>query len=97
MMNEFAELEQFEKPVIELFLEPYLYRISDILESCRKTITHHLSGNDPLPCILTVPDMLDFIAGYLDSNSSGAEKIAAELAAALASKLDCALFKLSFS
>ena len=97
MMNAFAETAHLQKPVIELLLEPQLYQVSSILESVRQAIETKLQTPDPLPCILTVPDMLDFITGYLDSTPSGAEKIAAGLASALAGQLNCDLFKLSFS
>ena len=97
MMTEFAKLAKLEPPVIELLLEPQLHQVSSILESARSVIAEKLAATEPLPCILTVPDMLDFIVHYLDSASVGSEKIAAELAAVLAGQLNCDLFKLSFS
>ena len=97
MMNEFAKIAKLEPPVIELLLEPQLYNISGVLESARALIAKNLDSSRPLPCILTIPDMLDFISEYLDSDSAGSEKIAADLAAALAGQLNCDLFKLSFS
>lgn len=96
MMNEFARMESLPSPVIELLLEPQLYQLSEILESARRVISEKLDGDEQLPCILSVPDMLDFISNYFESSSSGAEKIATELASTLASQLRCDLFKVSF-
>ena len=97
MMNEFAKLAKLEAPVIELLLEPQLYAVSGILESARALIAKNLDNSRQLPCILSIPDMLDFISEYLESNSTGSEKIAADLANALAGQLNCDLFKLSFN
>ena len=97
MMNAFAETIHLEIPTLELLLEPQLYQLSRILEDTRQVITCQLAQKDPLPCILTIPDMLDFISTYLESTSSGSEKIAVELASVLASELKSDLFKVTFS
>ena len=95
-MEPFAEMASLRPPVLELQLEPLLYRLSGILETVRKIVTEKLGTAETLPCILSLPDMLDFISDYLDI-SDGAEKTAAELAAVLASRVEGELFKVSFN
>ena len=62
----------------------------------RKIVTEKLGTEEVLPCILSLPDMLDFISAYLDIRED-AEKTAAELAAVLASRVEGELFKVAFN
>jgi len=95
-MAGFAAMESLEPPVIELQVEPLLCKLSGVLENVRTILTEKLGAEEVLPCILSLPDMLDFISDYLDVRED-AEKTAAELAAVLTSRVGGELFKVSFN
>jgi len=95
-MTCFAAAESLRPPVIELQVEPLLYKLSGVLENVRTILTEKLGAEEPLPCILSIPDMLDFIAEFL-AVTDGAEKTAAELGSILSSRVGGELFKISFS
>ena len=95
LMREFAAYHHLSETVTELELEPLLYRAGAVLEELRRNIGRAIAPNDPeLPCILTVPDIFDFIAEYAGGERLGSESLAAELAGALASGLPRDHYKL---
>ena len=96
MMNGFALDNHLSGTVTELEMEPLLYRAGAVLEESRRNIEKRLtSEHAALPCLLTIPDMFDFITEYAGGERTGSESLAAELAGALTSGLDCELYKLS--
>lgn len=96
LMTEFAVAHGLSGTVTELELEPLLYRAGAVLEESRQIIEEKLkSEHRTLPCLLTIPDMFDFITEYAGGERIGSESLAAELAGALTSGLACDLYKLS--
>lgn len=96
MMREFAVGNRLSGTVTELEMEPLLYRAGAVLEESRRAIENRLTPeHSALPCLLTIPDMFDFITEYAGGERIGSESLAAELAGALTSGLDCELYKLS--
>ncbi len=96
MMNGFAGYNRLTAPVTELEIEPLLYQAGAVLEEVRKSIAEKLgkTGSE-LPCLLTIPDMFDFITDYAGGERIGSESLAAELAGVLTSAFACDLYKLS--
>ncbi len=95
MMNRFAKVFQLRAPVTELEIEPLLYVAGAELEAARSAIEKRIAAPQPLPVILALPDMFDFITEYAGGTANGADKLAAELAEALVSGLNCELYKLA--
>ena len=95
MMNEFALHYKLSAPVTELEIEPLLYQVGTVLEEIRLKVEKRLNGSAPLPCLLDIPDMFDFITDYAGGERIGSESLAAELAGVVKSGLSCDLYKLS--
>lgn len=96
MMRQFAAYHHLSGTVTELELEPLLFRAGTVLEEVRRGIGRALDKNGAdLPCLLTVPDIFDFIAEYAGGERPGSESLAAELAGALTSGLPRDQYKLS--
>ena len=95
MMNEFALHYKLSAPVTELEIEPLLYQVGTVLEEIRLKVEKRLDGAAPLPCLLDIPDMFDFITDYAGGERIGSESLAAELAGVIKSGLSCDLYKLS--
>ena len=95
MMQEFASYNHLSGTLTELELEPLLYRAGAVLEEVRLGIGQRLGKSPDLPCLLTVPDLFDFIAEHAGGERPGSESLAAELAGALASELARDQYKLS--
>ena len=95
MMNEFALYHHLSAPVTELEIEPLLYRVGAVFEEIRQRVEKRLECSSPLPCLLDIPDMFDFIADYAGGERIGSENLAVELAGVIKSGLSCDLYKLS--
>lgn len=93
-MEKFAELNQFSQPVTELELHPALYRAGRALEEARIEIQKHFPGDAPLPCLISIPDMFEFLT--TKAGCTKADKLAAELAGILCSELKAEVYQLSF-
>ena len=88
MMRAFAAYHHLSGTITELELEPLLYRAGTVLEELRRAIGCAIDKNGAdLPCLITVPDIFDFIAEYAGGERLGTESLAAELAGALTSGL----------
>lgn len=97
MICEFARMNQMTSPVLEMSIIPLLYQTGSILEAARAKINAEIDPEKELPCLLTIPDMLNFITTFMESSDHGAERIAAGLAEKLANSFNSPLFKLTFS
>ena len=95
MMNDFAIYHHLSAPVTELEIEPLLYQVGAVLEEVRTRVEKRLATAAPLPCLLDIPDMFDFITDYAGGERIGSESLAAELAGVIKSGLSCDLYKLS--
>ena len=96
LMTDFAVSHGLSGIVTELELEPLLYQAGTVLEESRRAIENRLTAEPKtLPCLLTIPDMFDFITEYAGGERLGSESLAAELAGTLTSGLACDLYKLS--
>ena len=96
MMRAFAAYHHLSGTITELELEPLLYRAGAVLEELRRAIGCAIDPNGAdLPCLITVPDIFDFIAEYAGGERLGTESLAAELAGALTSGLPRDHYKLS--
>ena len=95
MMNDFALHHHLSAPVTELEIEPLLYQVGSVLEEIRTRVETRLGTATPLPCLLDIPDMFDFITDYAGGERIGSESLAAELAGVIKSGLSCDLYKLS--
>ena len=93
-MEKFALQNNFTIPVTELELYPALYRTAKILENARKAISDRLDLPENPPCIMTIPDMFDFL--YRMVGCTKADTLAAELAGILCSEFKAELYQLSF-
>ena len=93
----FAAYNHLAGTITELELEPLLYRAGTVLEAVRRAIGEKLGRKeDDLPCLLTLPDVFDFIAEYAGGERRGTESLAAELAGALTPPGAGDMYKLSF-
>ena len=96
MMRAFAAYHHLSGTITELELEPLLYRAGAVLEELRRRIGSAIDRNgEALPCLITVPDIFDFIAEYAGGERLGTGSLAAELAGALTSGLPRDHYKLS--
>ncbi|MBE6363476.1 MAG: hypothetical protein E7054_07470 [Lentisphaerae bacterium] len=93
-MEKFALQHNFTIPVTELELYPALYRTANILENARKAISDRLALPEDPPCLMTIPDMFDFL--YRMVGCTKADAMAAELAGILCSEFKAELYQLSF-
>ena len=93
-MEKFALQHNFTVPVTELELYPALYRTAGILENARKAISDRLALANTPPCLMTIPDMFDFL--YRIVGCTKADTMAAELAGILCSEFKAELYQLSF-
>ncbi len=93
-MEKFSALHNFSNPVTELELYPELYRTAAVLESARKAVSDALALPLPPPCLMTIPDMFDFL--YRMAGCTKADAMAAELAGILCSEFKAELYQLSF-
>lgn len=93
-MEKFARQHSFNIPVTELELYPALYKTANILEDARKAISDRLAFPDAPPCLMTIPDMFDFL--YRMVGCTKADAMAAELAGILCSEFKAELYQLSF-
>ncbi len=93
-MEKFSALHNFSTPVTELELYPELYRTAAVLESARKAVSDALALPSPPPCLMTIPDMFDFL--YRMAGCTKADAMAAELAGILCSEFKAELYQLSF-
>ena len=95
MIYEFARFHRLSVPVTELEIEPLLYQTGAVLEEIRRRIVKRLNEPADLPCLLTIPDMFDFITDYAGGERIGSQDLAVELAGVIKSGLNCDLYKLS--
>lgn len=93
-MEKFSALRNFQAPVTELELYPALYETAAILENARSAIAGKLALDETPPCLMTIPDMFDFIHRMVGSTK--ADALAAELAGILCSGFKAELYQLSF-
>lgn len=93
-MEKFALLHNFNIPVTELELHPALYQAAAVLENARKAISDRLALPEDPPCLMTVPDMFDFL--YRMVGCTKADAMAAELAGILCSEFKAEIYQLSF-
>ena len=94
-MEEFARRHQLRAPVTELEIEPLLYDAGAVLAEVQKTIEKNLSC--PLPVILAVPDMFDFIANWAEGDREKSGNLAAELGRVLCSSFSRGVYKLDLN
>lgn len=94
-MESFARYYELQAPVTELEIEPMLYDAGAALASVQKLIESKL--NRPLPVILAVPDMFDFIAAYADGEREKSGTLASELGRVLCSSFERGVYKLNLN
>ncbi|MBQ6353118.1 MAG: hypothetical protein IJJ28_07620 [Lentisphaeria bacterium] len=95
MISDFARYHRLSVPVTELEIEPLLYQVGTVFEEIRGRIEKRLDSTAPLPCLLDIPDMFDFITDCAGGARIGSESLAVELAGTIKSGLSCDLYKLS--
>ena len=93
-MEKFAELHNLSIPATELEIYPALYETAGILESARAAIERKLDLPETPPCLMTIPDMFDFLHRMM--GCSKADTMAVELASILTSGFKSELYQLSF-
>ena len=93
-MEKFAQMHNFTLPVTELELYPALYQTATVLENARAAITDALAAPEVPPCLMTIPDMFDFLHRMVGCTK--ADAMAAELAGILCSEFKAELYQLSF-
>lgn len=94
-MEPFARSQQLTVPVTELEIEPLLYEAGAVLAGVQKSIESHI--NRPLPVILAVPDMFDFITAWADGDREKSGNLAAELGRALCASFARGVYKLNLN
>ena len=94
-MEEFARSHRMSAPVTELEIEPLLYDAGAVLAGVQKEIEKKLSR--PLPVILAVPDMFDFIANWAEGDREKSGNLAAELGRVLCSSFSRGVYKLDLN
>ena len=90
-MERFAAVIGAEPPYTELELLPALYRAGCELDDARAALERFLAAPEPLPCLLSLPDLFDFT----QRGAEGSESFALTLADALAGAFDPPLYKVS--
>ena len=87
----FAAAIGAEPPYTELELLPELYRAGQDLAAARAELERFAAAPEPLPCLLSLPDLFDFAA----RGAEGSESFAMTLVDALAGAFDPPLYKVS--
>ena len=95
MMEPFARKHQLNVPVTELEIEPFLYEAGAVLAGVQKSIEQRL--DQPLPVIVAVPDMFDFIAAWADGEREKSSPLAAELGRVLCASFSGGVYKLNLN
>jgi hypothetical protein len=94
-MEEFAGYHNLVPPVTELEIEPLLYETGTILSGVQKTVESKLDR--PLPVILGIPDMFDFITAYADGERENSGTLASELGRVLCASFARGVYKLNLN
>ena len=94
-MERFARMHNFQIPVTELEIEPFLYDAGAVLAGVQKSIENRL--NCTLPVILAVPDMFDFIATCAGGEREKSGNLASELGRVLCSSFARGVYKLNLN
>ena len=94
-MEAFARHHKLTPPVTELEIEPLLYDTGTILAGVQKTVESKLGR--PLPVILGIPDMFDFIAAYANGEREKSGSLASELGRVLCSSFARGVYKLNLN
>ena len=89
-MGRLAEMANLTPPLTELEILPAIYRSGAVLSDGAKSLNS--SVDEPLPTLLSLPDLFDFAARYAD----GSEGFALSAADALTGCFDPPLYKVSF-
>ncbi len=93
-MEKFSGMYNLSVPATELEIYPALYDVAGILESARAAIESKLALPEPPPCLMTIPDMFDFLHRVM--GCSKPDTMAVELAGILTSGFKSELYQLSF-
>ncbi len=96
LLNDFAAEKKYLPPVTELEVVPDLRELGRQIDEMRRVIERALNLPDPLPCLLTLPDLPEFVEEYFEQQRIGVAPVASELAEAIASEIGCTLYKLSY-
>ncbi|MCQ2378729.1 MAG: hypothetical protein MJ016_05905 [Victivallaceae bacterium] len=96
LLGEFAADMQWVPPVTELTVFPCLRTLGQRIEEIRGVIGRALNTPRELPCLLTLPDLPEFLGRFFQQERSGMKTLAAEVADAVASEIRCRLYKLSY-
>ena len=94
-MEQFARCHKLTAPVTELEIVPLLYDAGFVLAEVQKEIELRLDR--PLPVILAVPDMFDFIAAWAAGDREKSGNLAAELGRVLCSSFARGVYKLNLN
>lgn len=96
-LGAFARHYELSVPLTELEAFPLFYRAGRIMGEARRAIIRALPPDTPeLPCLLTLPDIFDFLDDYVGPGESNGA-FAAEIAGALTAEIGCELYKLNSS
>ena len=95
-LYEYAVWKKWSPPVTELEICSDLACIGEVIETVRTTIEQAYGRKEPLPCLLTLPDMNRFLMDYMDIRWDGIEPVAKELADVILSEINVKLYKFSF-
>ena len=96
LLDEYAAEKHWVPPVTELEVFPHLRTLGTHLEEIRRVVVRALDSPRELPCLLTLPDLPDFLEKFFQQDRSGATKLAAEIAGTIADEINCRLYKLSY-
>ncbi len=96
LLNDFAAEKKYQPPMTELEVVPDLRKIGRLIDEMRIVIDRALDLPEPLPCLLTLPDLPEFIEQYFEQDRAGIAPVAGELADVIASEIGCTLYKLSY-
>ena len=97
LLGDFARRRELSNPLTELEAFPLLYRVGRTIGEARRSIQRALPPDTPeLPCLLSLPDMFDFLNDYAGCGR-GSDAFASEIAGALTAEIGCELYKLSFA
>ncbi len=98
-LTRFAEMKAWEAPVLEMMIQPELVEVGRILTEARHRILgmyREVTGKPDavLPFYLSVPDMDDFLASYLQCSTAGLEPLRKTVCDMLASGITVPLEKI---
>ncbi len=98
-MTRFARLKEWEAPVLEMMMQPDLVAAGRVLTDARNRILgmyREVTGKPDadLPFYLSVPDMDDFLAGYLQCSPEGMAPLRKAVCDMLASGISVPLEKI---